>query len=453
AQHRVDADRLARAGRARDQQVRRLGQIDVDGLADDVLAEHQRQRRARLVEARIGQVLLQVDVLALFVGDLEADRRLAGDRREDADPNGLERHRQIVLEVLDARDLDPGLGLELVAGDDRARVDLGDLAANLEMSEGLDDPIGLLVDEVLVDLDLALLDRREQVRGRELVAAVDVVDRLGAVAARGLAGRRGRGRCFGALGLRTRGQLGRSQRGLLATRLAVRGLLDLGVVAGLGLLLVVGAELGEQVGVVADADLRALVLGLGLDRGGRLGTSGLGLGLGCRLFDRGLLGRSRGVDDQLLARALAVLAGLLALQLGLAAPARALGRLFGLFFGLLFLFGLFFFFLLFFLFFFRRVGLFLLDLLVFLFGLDLFLFFLVVVLPRVRVPVLLGVLALRLGDADHARPQVADDPQHRATDRLAGDDQVREGQRRRGDQSQAHERQRQQVGPGVIDQP
>jgi hypothetical protein len=41
----------------------------------------------------------------------------------------LEGHRQVVLEALDLRQLDAGLGLELVAGDHRAGVDLGDLAA------------------------------------------------------------------------------------------------------------------------------------------------------------------------------------------------------------------------------------------------------------------------------------------------------------------------------------
>jgi hypothetical protein len=61
-------------------------------------------------------------------------------------------------------------------------MDLGDLAADLEVSEGFDDALGLLEDEVAIDLDLVLLERREQVQRRQLVGAVDVGDRLRAVA-------------------------------------------------------------------------------------------------------------------------------------------------------------------------------------------------------------------------------------------------------------------------------
>jgi hypothetical protein len=43
ADHRVDADRLAGAGGAGDQEVRRLGEVDADRLAGDVLAERHRQ--------------------------------------------------------------------------------------------------------------------------------------------------------------------------------------------------------------------------------------------------------------------------------------------------------------------------------------------------------------------------------------------------------------------------
>ena len=44
--HRVDGDRLARAGGAGDQQMRHLGEFGDDGLAADGLAEAERQLEA-----------------------------------------------------------------------------------------------------------------------------------------------------------------------------------------------------------------------------------------------------------------------------------------------------------------------------------------------------------------------------------------------------------------------
>ena len=57
-------------------------------------------------------------------GDLDADRLLARDRRQDADLRRRERVREVVLECRDLGHLRPGRELELVAGDARA----GDLA-------------------------------------------------------------------------------------------------------------------------------------------------------------------------------------------------------------------------------------------------------------------------------------------------------------------------------------
>ena len=64
------------------------------------------------------------DEIRRQVRDLDADRLLARDRRQDADLRRRERVREVVLERRDLGHLRPGRELELVAGDARA----GDLA-------------------------------------------------------------------------------------------------------------------------------------------------------------------------------------------------------------------------------------------------------------------------------------------------------------------------------------
>ena len=53
---------------------------------------------------------------------------LAGNRRDDTDADGLQRHRQVVREVRDLADLDPWCRQELVHRDDRTGMDLDDAA-------------------------------------------------------------------------------------------------------------------------------------------------------------------------------------------------------------------------------------------------------------------------------------------------------------------------------------
>ena len=96
---RVDAGRLARAGRARDEDVRHLGQVGADRLAGDVLAEPDRERRPALGPR--AEDVAEVDDAAVAVGDLDADGLLAGDRGEDADLGGGQRVGEVVLELGD----------------------------------------------------------------------------------------------------------------------------------------------------------------------------------------------------------------------------------------------------------------------------------------------------------------------------------------------------------------
>ena len=78
-QHRVQADRLARAGRAGDQQVRHRREVGDVRLAVDRLAERERQLRRRSPIGLGLEQLAQRDLLARRVRDLDADGGLAGD--------------------------------------------------------------------------------------------------------------------------------------------------------------------------------------------------------------------------------------------------------------------------------------------------------------------------------------------------------------------------------------
>ena len=126
--HRVDADRLAGAGGAGDQQMRHLGEVGQYRLARDVLAEDQRQPpRMLFVDRRIEQ-FAQVDGLGSAVRQFDADHAAPRHDR-DAHRNGAHRAGDVVSEPDDARGLDAGRRLELVQGHDRTRADLHDLAA------------------------------------------------------------------------------------------------------------------------------------------------------------------------------------------------------------------------------------------------------------------------------------------------------------------------------------
>ena len=132
---RVDAARLARAGRAGDQQVRHAREVGVDGLAVDALAEPDRERARRGRD--VAEDVAEGDEVRAQVRHLDPDRLLAGDRREDADLGRRERVGEVVAQLGDLADLDPGGELELVAGDARAgdRPDDGRLDAEVRQAE------------------------------------------------------------------------------------------------------------------------------------------------------------------------------------------------------------------------------------------------------------------------------------------------------------------------------
>ncbi len=153
-EHRVDADRLAGAGRTGDQQVRHRRQVADEGLAVDRLAQRQRQpRRGAAVRFRLEQ-LAHRDLLAVRIGDLDADGGLAGNA-VDEDGLGLHGEAEVIGEPRDLAVLHAGVGLELVGRDDRAGVNLHHGALDRELAAFLLEVPGAVHELPLVDLLLA----------------------------------------------------------------------------------------------------------------------------------------------------------------------------------------------------------------------------------------------------------------------------------------------------------
>ena len=76
--------------------MRHLRQIGGDRVAEDVLAHRDRELPFALAEALRLEAFAQVDRVALGIRNLDADHRLAGERRNDADRDRAKRHGQVV---------------------------------------------------------------------------------------------------------------------------------------------------------------------------------------------------------------------------------------------------------------------------------------------------------------------------------------------------------------------
>ena len=166
AQHRVDAARLARPGGAGDQGMRHRRQIGPHRLPGDVLAEPHGERRGALRKAVVD--VAEPHQAPALVRHLDADRLLAGDRRQDADVGGGERVGEIVAKLGDLRDLGPGSELKLVAADVRAADHSQQLGLDAEVAQRLEQRLGdrLAILHVRARVPLAPL---KQLRGGQLV--------------------------------------------------------------------------------------------------------------------------------------------------------------------------------------------------------------------------------------------------------------------------------------------
>ena len=116
----VDAARLAGTGGTGDQHVRGGGEVEEHGLAGDVLADRHVERVGGLGRFGGCEEVAQRNELALMVRHLDADRRAAGDRRQDAHVDGRHCVGDVLLQAGDPGDLDAGAEFEFVAGHGRA---------------------------------------------------------------------------------------------------------------------------------------------------------------------------------------------------------------------------------------------------------------------------------------------------------------------------------------------
>ena len=124
---RVDARRLARAGRSRNEHVGHRGQVEHDLAARDVLA-HRHFERVHGVGCGLGgQDVAERDQVTVGIGNLDADRRPAGDRREDPDIGGGHGVGDVLVERRDARHLHARSQLQLVTRDGGSWLPAGDL--------------------------------------------------------------------------------------------------------------------------------------------------------------------------------------------------------------------------------------------------------------------------------------------------------------------------------------
>ena len=127
--NRVDADRLAGAGGAGDQQVGHAGQVGNDGLTLDIFTKRDAQAALHLDKGFALHQFLEADDVGRLVGHFDADVVGARNRRFDAHAGSRQGQGQVVGEPGDLRyfDLDALLlaanlafdiaGLDQVLGD------------------------------------------------------------------------------------------------------------------------------------------------------------------------------------------------------------------------------------------------------------------------------------------------------------------------------------------------
>ena len=126
----------------------------------DVGAERHGQDRRRPLEPLVGEEGAQADRRSLAVGHLDAEGRAPG-HAVDAHRLGLERQREVVLEVDDLRHLDARRRLQLVDGDDRPGADPFDRPLDAELGAARADDLAQPHQLALVDAAARLLEREE----------------------------------------------------------------------------------------------------------------------------------------------------------------------------------------------------------------------------------------------------------------------------------------------------
>ena len=133
----IDADGLAGAGAAGDEQVGHVAEISDDGLAVDILAEGERDAGLGVAPFLGFEQVAHDDLGFDGVGDFDADGAFAGDGGEDVDALGLEHSGDVVGERGDAFELHAGGRMHFVAGDGRSLGDVAEGHFNIELRQRL----------------------------------------------------------------------------------------------------------------------------------------------------------------------------------------------------------------------------------------------------------------------------------------------------------------------------
>ena len=139
--HRVDRDRFAGSGRARNQQMRHAREVGNRRVARDILAERKRQHARRIVVRRGRENFDELDDLPARIGKLERHARFAGNRLDDANRHDRQRACQVLHQVDDLRALDADGRFDFITGDHRAGICRQHLGRNAEVGQlALDQP-------------------------------------------------------------------------------------------------------------------------------------------------------------------------------------------------------------------------------------------------------------------------------------------------------------------------
>jgi hypothetical protein len=133
--HRVQRHRFTGAGRTGDQQMRHLCKIGDLGLAADVLAQRQRQRRFQFVVNLRFDDFTQRHQFAGLVRDLKAHVRLAGNDLDHPHTDRRQRTRQVLGEIADLADLHARCRLDLEARNHGARMHGDHFGFDAEIAE------------------------------------------------------------------------------------------------------------------------------------------------------------------------------------------------------------------------------------------------------------------------------------------------------------------------------
>ena len=169
---RVQADALAAAGGAGDQEVRHARQVPDQRVAGGVLAEEEGQAHPlRRVLGRQDD-LLQAHDLAVHVRHFNADGVFVGQRRHDPDARGLQRDGDVVRQADDLADLDPRRQGQFVLRDDRPGLDGHHGRLDVELRQGLREDLGLRADVRLLVAGLGVLGVLQAIDRRQLVFLV-----------------------------------------------------------------------------------------------------------------------------------------------------------------------------------------------------------------------------------------------------------------------------------------